>query len=160
FSVIALLIAPFGAVVIGGHQVAYTLATPVYLISVSLGTALTIRVSSHLGEGCTAGASFTIRVGLTLACLSAVCTAALTGFARFNISGLFTADPEVHALASRLLLFCALYQIPDSLQVVLGAGLRGYQDNGTLLKGGLAAHWLVGFPVGYALVHYSELHQR
>src|SRR5262249_16885691 len=54
-------------------------------------------------------------------------------------------------VASEILLLCAIYQIPDACQVLLNAGLRAYKRTGLLLAGSLLSHWLVGFPVGYAL---------
>ena len=55
------------------------------------------------------------------------------------------------ALASYLLLFAALYQISDALQVCANGCLRGFEDTGKPMLMTLFAYWGVGLPLGYSL---------
>lgn len=58
---------------------------------------------------------------------------------------------EVLAIASKLLIAAAFFQITDSLQVIVLGALRGLQDVKipTLLV--FISYWIVGFPVSYFL---------
>lgn len=58
---------------------------------------------------------------------------------------------EVLSIASKLLLAAALFQISDSIQVVILGALRGLQDVKipTLLT--FISYWVIGFPVSYFL---------
>lgn len=60
-------------------------------------------------------------------------------------------NQEVVAIASKLLIVAALFQISDSIQVVFLGALRGLQDVKipTLLT--FVAYWMIGFPTSYFL---------
>ena len=60
-------------------------------------------------------------------------------------------NQEVVAIASKLLLVAALFQISDSIQVVFLGALRGLQDVKipTLLT--FISYWMIGFPTSYFL---------
>jgi MATE family multidrug resistance protein len=60
-------------------------------------------------------------------------------------------NQEVVAIASKLLLVAALFQISDSAQIVFLGALRGLQDVKipTLLT--FTAYWIIGFPTSYFL---------
>ena len=58
---------------------------------------------------------------------------------------------EVISIASQLLLAAAIFQISDSIQVVVLGALRGLQDVliPTLIT--FIAYWAIGFPISYLL---------
>jgi MATE family multidrug resistance protein len=56
---------------------------------------------------------------------------------------------EVMTRASRLLIFAAVFQISDGLQVVTLGALRGLQDVKIPALITFVAYWLIGFPVCY-----------
>ncbi len=56
---------------------------------------------------------------------------------------------EVMTRASRLLIFAAVFQISDGLQVVTLGALRGLQDVRIPALITFVAYWLIGFPVCY-----------
>ena len=60
-------------------------------------------------------------------------------------------NQEVVAIASKLLLVAALFQISDSIQVVFLGALRGLQDViiPTLIT--FVSYWVIGFPTSYFL---------
>ena len=60
-------------------------------------------------------------------------------------------NQEVVAIASKLLLIAALFQISDSAQVVFLGALRGLQDVKTPTLLTFIAYWMIGFPTSYFL---------
>ena len=58
---------------------------------------------------------------------------------------------EVISIASTLLLAAAVFQISDSLQVIVLGALRGLQDVKIPTLMTFIAYWLIGFPVSYYL---------
>lgn len=64
---------------------------------------------------------------------------------------------EVIALASKLMLVAAFFQISDGIQVVVLGALRGIQDVKIPTALTFIAYWLVGFPTSYYLGLYTEL---
>jgi MATE family multidrug resistance protein len=86
------------------------------------------------------------------------CTAALMlVLARNWIPLIYTDNTGVIALASYLLLFAALYQISDAIQVTANGCLRGFEDTSIPMFLTLLAYWGVGLPLGYALAMTDAL---
>lgn len=151
FAIVALLVAPLGVVAVAGHQVALNFSSLMFMFPISLGIAATIRIGYSLGQDSTAAAkvsSYTsLVVGLILACMTALVTVTL----REPIALMYNKNPEVVILASHLMLFAAIYQLSDSVQVI-GAGiLRGYKDTRSIFFITFIAYWILGLPSGYIL---------
>lgn len=64
---------------------------------------------------------------------------------------------EVVAIASKLLLVAAFFQLFDGMQVVVLGALRGMQDVKVPAVITFIAYWLIGFPVSIYLGLYTEL---
>ena len=64
---------------------------------------------------------------------------------------------EVVAIASKLLLIAAFFQLFDGMQVVVLGALRGMQDVKIPAVITFIAYWVVGFPVSIYLGLYTEL---
>jgi MATE family multidrug resistance protein len=60
-------------------------------------------------------------------------------------------NQEVVAIASKLLLVAAIFQISDSIQVVFLGALRGLQDVKTPTLMTFISYWVIGFPTSYFL---------
>ncbi|MEZ9525332.1 MATE family efflux transporter [Enterovibrio norvegicus] len=151
FAVVALLIAPLGSTIVAAHQVAINFSSMVFMLPMSLGTAVSIRVSHLLGEKSTEGAARSAKLGIILGLLAALFTATLTIIFREPIIHLYTKNPEVVAIAANLMLLAALYQCTDSVQVVAAGALRGYKDMKAIFNRTFVAYWILGVPMGYIL---------
>ncbi|SDG82940.1 multidrug resistance protein, MATE family [Pseudomonas flavescens] len=151
FAVIALLIGGLGATVVAGHQIALNFASLVFMIPYSIGMAATVRVGQALGRGEPREARFAAGVSmvtaLAYACVSASCMLLM----REQIAQIYTPAPEVIALAASLIVYAALFQFSDALQVTAAGALRGYQDTRATMVMTLFAYWGIGLPVGYLL---------
>ncbi|WP_394154184.1 MATE family efflux transporter [Vibrio maritimus] len=151
FAVVSLLVAPLGSLVVASHQVAMNFSSLVFMIPMSIGAAVSIRVGHKLGETDTTGAVIACRVGMGVGLASAVITAAFTLLFKQQIVHLYTDNAEVVVLAMHLLVFSAIYQCTDALQVVAAGALRGYKDMKAIFNRTFIAYWLIGLPLGYAL---------
>ena len=60
-------------------------------------------------------------------------------------------NTEVVQLASKLMIVAAIFQISDSLQVIILGALRGLQDVKIPTIITFISYWIVGFPVSYFL---------
>ncbi|RAJ12983.1 MATE family efflux transporter [Olleya aquimaris] len=63
----------------------------------------------------------------------------------------FTDNMEVVTIASQLLIAAAIFQISDSLQVIVLGALRGLQDVKIPTVITFISYWLIGFPVSWYL---------
>jgi MATE family multidrug resistance protein len=151
FAVVAILVAPLGAIVVASHQVAINFSSMIFMLPMSIGAAVSIRVGHKLGEQTTDGAKVSTRVGLIAGLSTAVVTAAFTVLYREQITLLYTDNQEVVLLAGQLLLLAAVYQCTDSVQVIAAGALRGYKDMRAIFVITFFAYWCIGLPVGYLL---------
>ncbi|HIF9453871.1 TPA: MATE family efflux transporter [Photobacterium damselae] len=151
FAVIALLISPLGSIVVASHQVALNFSSLVYMLPMSLGAALSIRVGFMLGQKDIDGAKIACHCGFATALLMAMTTAVLTVIFREDITRLYSHNPDVLILAGKLLLLAAIYQCTDAIQVVAAGALRGYKDMRAIFTRTFIAYWVLGLPIGYIL---------
>lgn len=151
FAVVALLVAPLGSTIVAAHQVAMNFSSLVFMIPMSIGVAVSIRVGHKLGEHDIEGATIASRVGIITGLISALCTALLTVLFREQVTYLYTDEPEVLVIATQLLLFAAVYQCTDAVQVVAAGALRGYKDMRSIFNRTFIAYWILGLPIGYIL---------
>ncbi|QLE85640.1 MULTISPECIES: MATE family efflux transporter [Shewanella] len=151
FAIIALLLAPLGANVVAGHQIALNFSSIVFMLPLSIGIAVSIRVGYYLGQDKLVIANLVTKVGLLLAFGLAAITAIITVIFKTEIALLYNDHPEVITLAGSLMFLAALYQLSDSIQVVAAGALRGYKDTRSALYITLVSYWLIGMTLGYML---------
>ncbi|MCZ4339517.1 MATE family efflux transporter [Shewanella colwelliana] len=151
FAIIALLLAPLGANVVAGHQIALNFSSIVFMLPLSIGIAVSIRVGYYLGQEKEQVAKLVTKVGLTIAFSLALITAAITVLFKTQIALLYNNNPEVVTLAGSLMFLAALYQLSDSVQVVAAGALRGYKDTRSAFYITLVSYWGIGMLLGYLL---------
>lgn len=150
FSVVAIIIAPLGSVVVAAHQIALNYSSLIFMLPLSLGAAVSIRVGHQLGESNANGAKVSANVGFIVGCSLAVLTGILTVVFREAITELYTDNASVITFAMHLLLFSAAYQMADTIQVIAAGALRGYKDMRAIFYCTFVSYWLLGLPAGYA----------
>ena len=151
FAVVSLLVAPLGPLVVAAHQVAMNFSSLVFMIPMSIGAAASIRVGHRIGEADTKGAKVASEVGILVSIAIASLTAVLTVLFNEQISLLYTENRAVIELATTLLIFAAIYQVTDAIQVVAAGALRGYKDMSAIFNRTFIAYWVLGLPIGYIL---------
>ncbi|PCM44279.1 MATE family efflux transporter [Marinobacter sp. ANT_B65] len=157
FSVIALFLAPLGPVVVAGHQIALNVVSLLFMLPLSIGMALTLRVSFLIGAGAPDTARLISRSSLILASATALVFAILLLIFSEGIAALYTSDTDVQAVTIRLLMFAAIFQVADVIQITCISALRGYKDTGIPMLIMLFSFWGVGLPLGYTLAFTSLL---
>ncbi|MNF61295.1 Multidrug resistance protein NorM [compost metagenome] len=146
-----MLIGSLGATVVAGHQIALNVSSLVFMIPYSLGMAVTVRVGQALGRNQPRQARFAAGVGMATALGYACFSASLMLLTREQIATIYTADSTVIQIAAMLIVYSALFQFSDAIQVTAAGALRGYQDTRVTMILTLFAYWGIGLPVGYIL---------
>lgn len=151
FSLIALLVAGFGTTQVAAHQIALNFSALVFMVPMSLGIALLTRVGQALGAGDPQAARFRAWHGVGLA--FAVAMVSAVGIALFNeqIAGAYTNDASVAAVAAHLLVFAALFQLPDAVQVSTSCAIRAYKVTRSPMLIHMTAFWGICLPLGCVL---------
>lgn len=151
FCIIALLIARLGPNVVAAHQITISVSSLIFMVPLSLAFAVTVRVGHVLGQQNPKKAQKVSLTGLQLTLIFASVNAALLIVLKSPVVSLYSSDSEVTALASHLLMFAAIFQFSDGLQVGAAGALRGYKDTFVTLILTIISFWVIGLPLGYYL---------
>lgn len=156
FTLVALFVARQGALSAASHQIATNLAAVCYMVPLSLGIAISARVSWWRGTGNEAQAQKLAWMGLKIAAASGLVLSGTLLLAREALPQIYTADPGVVALTSALLLWVALYHASDSIQCVCIFLLRCWRVTVAPLIVYCSLLWGGGLAGGYWLAYKNE----
>ena len=157
FSFAAVVMGWLGPTELAAHQVTINIASTTFMVALGVSIAGSVRVGQHIGarrRGAmrrAALAAYLLSVGFMGLCalLFLVMPRALIG--------LYTRDPALLDLGTRLLLVAAAFQLFDGAQVAGISVLRGAADTRIpMLIAGLG-YWGLGVPVGYVLAFAGGL---
>ena len=131
------------------HQIALNLSSITFMICSGLAMAASIRVGNQLGKkdfNALRNAGFSAFIQVTF--IMAICSLFFVIF-RSYAPLIYIDDKEVIEIASLLLIFAAVFQIPDGLQVTALAALRGLQDVKMPTYITFFSYYLIGIPISY-----------
>ncbi len=151
FIACAFIMGTLGAIEVGAHQVALNYASLTFMVPLALHSATTVYVGYLLGGGRVADGRRGGYTGIALCTGLMAFSAGILLFANEAIAALYTRDPQVLSLASKLLLLAGLFQISDGLQVGAAGALRGFKDARVPMWLNLFSYWGVGFPLAFGL---------
>jgi len=142
------------------NQIALNLSSMTFMVAMGLSVASMIRVGNQKGlkkyfELRRVAVSLFL-MGLIFAVIFASLFLIFNQFlpkiyVDFDDAANFTDNMEVVKIASQLLIAAAIFQISDSLQVVVLGALRGLQDVKIPTLITFIAYWLIGFPISWFL---------
>lgn len=148
------------------NQIALNLASMTYMVGIGLNVAAMIRVGNQRGKRDFKRLNEVAQSIFFLTLVVELVFALGFMVAREVLPGLYldANDPVnrvdnlfVMSLASELLLWAAVFQVFDGLQVVVIGALRGMQDVNFTAYITFIAYWIVGFPVSYYLGLHTTL---
>jgi MATE family multidrug resistance protein len=149
FSAAAVIAGMVSKEVQAAHQIAISLASVTFLICTGLAMASTVRVGNQLGKKDypamrRAGFSAIIQVTLMMACCSVLFIVLKDILPQFYIK-----DADVIKIAAGLLIYAAIFQIPDGIQVTALSSLRGMKDVKVPTVITLISYYIIGIPMSY-----------
>lgn len=153
FAAAAFVCGMVSAVDIASHQIALSMASFTFNLCMGFSVASTVLIGRRLGER----KYIELReVGINSIKLSFLfmLTAGILFIVGRNVLPTFYTqkeDVEVIALASKLLIIAALFQLSDGIQVTALGILRGIQDVKTPSYITFVAYWIITLPLGYYL---------
>ncbi len=151
FALVAMFIASLGPTQVGAHQIALNVSSVTFMVPLGIALALGIRVGQAAGAGNYSAVWSTVKAGLILTVVLQILIAATMALCATTIVHWYSQDPELTRLAALLLLYAAVFQVSDGLQVVGSGALRGIKDTKIPMLANIFAYWGVGLPLGLYL---------
>lgn len=137
----------YGKVQLASYQVVNTVAQLGFMIFMSFGVAISIRVANYTGLGDRQSVRRIASAGLHLNLLLATSASACFYFFGHDMAQWFTNDSEVLAAAALLIAPLILYQYGDAIQLTFANALRGTSHVKPLLWISLVSYCVVGSPL-------------
>lgn len=157
FAVSGILIGTIGAVEQAAHQIALSMASLTFMVSMGLSQAGSIRTSNAFGRNDRNAIRLIGKSTLIMALIYGTFCAVIFILFRHKLPYLFNDNKEVVSMSAYLLLFAALFQVSDSTQSISAGLLRGIKDVKVPTYFIAIAYWVVGLPVGCLLAFYFKM---
>lgn len=148
------------------NQIALNLSSMTYMVGIGLSVAAMVRVGNQKGlqnfkelQRIASSVFFlTLLIEIIFAALFLIFRHAFPTI-YLDVDDLANQQDNIAviALAAKLLLVAAFFQISDGIQVVVLGALRGLQDVKIPTLITFVAYWLVGFPISYYLGLHTDL---
>ncbi|MET0262793.1 MAG: MATE family efflux transporter [Rariglobus sp.] len=157
FMAAALMMGWIGATALAAHQIALSCASFMFMFPLGLSMAVGMRIGKAVGEG-RQHALRSIAFG-AVAMTFAIMSMSAIGFTLGGtaLASWFVTDSETVALAAKLLVVAAIFQLFDGAQVIGAGSLRGLSDVRVPAVLSFIAYWLLAIPSGYVLGLHTRL---
>ncbi|WP_395372902.1 MATE family efflux transporter [Marinicella sp. W31] len=145
FAAVTLLSSSLTTDVAAAHQIALNFSSLLFMIPLGLSMGITIRVGNAVGRRNPIDIRRAGLSGIAVVMVTQFFSAALVLAVPALIVSFYYASPAVSAIATQLLLYAAIFQLSDGLQVAAAGALRGIKDMNYIMYSTLFSFWPVGF---------------
>ncbi|XP_059511335.1 multidrug and toxin extrusion protein 1-like isoform X2 [Stegostoma tigrinum] len=151
------LVGLINEVQLGAHAIVYQTLTIAYMVPLGFGAAAGVVVGNALGAGNPQRAVNYVKVAMY--CIGAFClvNAAILGAIKDVVGYIFISDKEIVELVAEIIPFCAAFHLFDAMAGVSSGVLRGAGKQKLGAIGNLVGYYLIGFPIGIALMFAVKL---
>ena len=157
FSGAALILGSLGSSVISGHTVAINIVSVLFILPLSFGLAAATRIGNLVGEVEFEKAKYASHVAILICLSGAIVNMAVILIFRESLVSIYSSDVAIISIAINLLLFGAIFQIPDGMQMGALGSLRGYKDAFAPMLMIILTYWFIALPLGYYLTYFGIL---
>jgi len=140
-----------GPSALAGYQIAFNVITFVFMLSIGLSTATSVRVANAVGRRDPEGLVVAGWTGIGLVLTLLIPVALAIGALNDTIAGFYNDETAVLAIAVPAVAFAALIVVADGLQAVVMGALRGTADIWLPMLACALAFWCVAVPGAYIL---------
>ncbi len=151
FTIASILSGRMGSGPAAGFQVAITLASFTFTVTLGLSSATAVRVGQAVGRGDTPAARRIGFLSLVVALAFMTLTATVFLLAPEPLARILTDKTDVLLMAVPLVQIAGVFQLSDGAQVVLAGALRGAGDTVFSQRANVVGHYLIGLPVAIGL---------
>lgn len=162
FQASALMMGWIGTRELAAHGIALEVASLAFMFHVGLANATTVRTSRFSGIGDARGLRDGAKVSITLSAGFGLVMVVLFLSYPEQLIALFldTSQPDSAAIISigaTLVIFAAMFQMADAMQVMALGLLRGIKDTRVPMLLAVVSYWLIGIPASFVLAFRLDL---
>ncbi len=151
-AMISLLVASEGTFFLAAHNIGFNVIVLSHFLIVGLGQGLTIRTGNLLGQEDSSRMNPMYGAAVLFALIFFLISAGCLFLFREEIVMFYSVDSEVISIGSNLLLIAILIKLVDDPAGALTGILIGRKDTRAVFFIRCAAFWVLGIPLGFALL--------
>lgn len=151
FSGAQIILGILGENIVASHAIAINVASLFFMVPLAVGLAASTRVGNLIGEKNYRQAKVASLSTIYLCILTALMNVILILIFRELIVSIYTTDEIIFSLAVYLLIFAAIFQLPDGIQMGALGSLRGFKDTFVPMILLFISYWMFAMPIGYYL---------
>lgn len=149
FAISGLMAGVFGKEQIDAHGIALSMAAFTYMFASGIGSATTIRVGKYYAVDDLKNVKTAINTSFKTVIITMGVMALIFVSLNTVLPIIFSNDAEIILIASKLLLFAAMFQLFDGTQVVAIGALRGLEDYKFPTSIAFIGYWILALPLCY-----------
>jgi len=157
FSFGSIMLAPLGTITVASHQIALNFISTIFMIPMSLGIAISVRVSHKYGENDLLYSATVWKIGIGMVLSIALFSSILMYLMIDKIIGFYTKDPNLIYNTKPLMMLAISFHIIDAFQVAANNALKGYHNTKYPMWISLFSYWIIALPLSYILVYIFNL---
>jgi multidrug resistance protein, MATE family len=132
--------------------IAEQVASIAFMIPMGLAAAITVRVGHARGRGDVNGVWFAALAGICITLFTQLISATIMLLFGYDLAVLWVPNaPAMAAMAASFMVYAAIFQFPDGMQVIAAGALRGLKDTRIPMLLTVVAYWCMAFPLAYYL---------
>ena len=148
---LAFFAASLGVEIIAAHQIAINIAMVCFMVPVALSNATTIRIAHFRAQNDVRNKKYTGWAAMSLALIYGVGIGWLLVMLGTPIVSAFSTDQQVIIITASLIVYVALFQLFDAIQIVASGILRGVEQFTKPMLVMLIVYWILVVPISYLL---------
>lgn len=160
FTTVTILIGKMSTLASASHNIVLNLASLTFMLPLAMNSAAGVKVGIQFGKKDKEKVILTSFAALSISTMCMIFTASCYFLIPEYILRLFTTDTELIKYASGLIIYVALFQIPDGAQVTLWGILRGLNSTKLPMLITTLGNWLFGLPIGYYLAFHQGMEAK
>ena len=149
FAVVTMLSSRLSPEVIAAHQISLNVASVLFMVPLGMSMAITVRVGNAVGRKSMVDIRRAGMIGIGMIFIVQIFLASFMFLFPEMVINLYTNDVKVQEIALVLILFAAIFQLSDGVQVAAAGALRGIKDTQFLMYSTIIAFWLFGFAASW-----------
>jgi len=150
-SVIGLMIARYGNLAMGAHQIAINLWDLCYMPLAAVGSAMATRMGHAIGSGQPSAVQVAMRTGMGVIVLMGITIMVVLLSIPGPLVRLYTDAPGIFGIAERLIGMAAMFIVIDCLQIGGAFSLRAFRDTRFPFLVTCVSYWCFALPLGWLL---------
>ncbi|MGB9731890.1 MATE family efflux transporter [Calditerrivibrio nitroreducens] len=157
FSFGSIILAPLGSLVVASHQIALNFISTIFMIPLSLGVAISVRISHRYGENKLMLSTIAWKTGLFIVIVISFFLSLLMYLFLDTIISLYTKDQHLIQLTRPLMILAISFHIIDAFQVAANNSLKGYHNTKYPMWVVFFSYWVMALPLSLIFIYHFNM---